>query len=148
MFSNAFWAALAAGPGQWVEQAFAPDGPLYFTITCLLLLSPAQWREKRGAVLQRLLATVHIRAGNPVKREVLDYGQYRGLVLFWALVDLLIREMWATVTVQPEQEWTSTLAEWIRNNDETILARSSKILNMFQEDLVQAQGKINRSSEL
>merc|ERR1719445_1100875 len=56
---------LAAGPGQWVDQAFAPDGPLYFTTTCLLLLSPAQWREKRAAILQRLLATVHIRASNP-----------------------------------------------------------------------------------
>jgi len=130
---------LAAGPAQWVEQATAPDGPLYFTTTCLLLLSPDQWREKRAAVLQRLLATVHIRAANPVKKEVLEYSQYRSLVLFWCLVDLVIREMWAGVSAQPDQEWTTTLAEWIRNNDETILARSSKILNMFQEDLVQAQ---------
>ena len=77
-----------------------------------------------------------------MKKEVLEYSQYRSLVLFWCLVDLVIREMWAGVTAQPDQEWTTTLAEWIRNNDETILARSSKILNMFQEDLVQAQGKI------
>ena len=104
-------------------------------------MSPAEWKEKRGAILQRLLATVHIRASNPVKKEVLEYSQYRSLVLFWAMVDLLMREMWAGVTAQSEQEWSSALAEWIRNNDETILNRSSKILSMFQEDLVVAQGE-------
>ena len=132
---------LGAGPAQWAEQAFTPDGPLYYTTICLLLMSPTEWRDKRGAVLLRLLATVHIRASNPVKKEMLEYSQYRSLVLFWAMVDLVMKEMWAGITAQPDQEWSAALAEWIRSNDETILARSSKILNMFQEDLVPAQGE-------
>ena len=139
---------LSAPPTQWVEQATAAEGPLYFTALCTVLMTPAEWTEKRAAILQRLLATVHIRASNPVKKEVLEYSQYRSLVLFWAFVDLVIREMWTGVTPQPEQEWSTSLAEWIRNNDETILSRSSKILNMFQEDLVQAQGKMICSTEL
>ena len=36
----------------------------------------------------------------------------------------------------------SSLAEWIRGNDEAILARSTKVLAQFQEDLVQAQDLI------
>ena len=87
--------------------------------------------------------TVHVRAGTPVNKVVLEYNQYRHLLLFWAMVDLLIREMWAGVTTQQDQDWSNSLAEWIRGNDETILARSTKILSQFQEDLVQAQGNIN-----
>ena len=80
------------------------------------------------AVLQRLLVTVHV-----------------NLLLFWALVDLLMRDMWAGVTSQQDQDWSSSLAELIRRNDETILAWSTKVLAQFQEDLVQAQGKNNQS---
>ena len=53
--------------------------------------------------MQRLLVTVHV-----------------NLLLFWALVDLLMRDMWAGVTSQ--QDWSSSLAELFRRNDETILA--------------------------
>lgn len=55
--------------------------------------------------MQRLLVTVHV-----------------NLLLFWALVDLLMRDMWAGVTSQQDQDWSSSLAELIRRNDETILA--------------------------
>ena len=71
---------------------------------------------------------------------MLDYPSYRAAVLFWAMVDLVMRDMWAGVPAQPDQEWSQSLAEWIRHNDETILARSTKILTLFQEDLVPAQG--------
>merc|ERR1719318_801250 len=115
---------LKAAPGQWVDQATSADGPLYFTTL---------------AVLQRLLVTAHVRAGPPTSKVVLEYNQYRHLLLFWAMVDLLMREMWAGVTSQQDQDWSCSLAEWIRGNDETILARSTKVLAQFQEDLVQAQ---------
>ena len=50
-----------------------------------------------------------------------------------------MKEMWAGVTSQQDQDWSNSLAEWIRGNDETILARSTRILAQFQEDLVPAQ---------
>ena len=77
--------------------------------------------------------------GGPVSRNPLDFNAYKQLVLFWALVDLLIREMWAGVPLLPDQDWSSSLAEWLRTNDETIIARSVKVLTAFQEDLVPAQ---------
>jgi len=43
------------------------------------------------------------------------------------------------VSVQQDQDWSCGLAEWIRASDETILARSTRILAQFQEDLVPAQ---------
>ena len=135
---------LDSSPGQWSEQATAADGPLYHTAMCLLIMSPDQWRQRRAAILQRLLVTVHLRlaAGQSVdKSSVLEYGQYRPLVLFWSMVDLVISEMWSGVVVTSEQEWSQALAEWIRNNDENILSRSTKTLNLFQEDLVPAQGE-------
>ena len=134
---------LSAPPSQWVEQATAADGPLYSTALCTILMTPAEWSEKRAAILQRLMATVHIRAGAPVnKTAMMEYSAYRPLVLFWAMVDLVIRQMWAGVTVGPEQEWSQSLAEWIRKNDEAMLARSHKILAQFQEELVPAEGEI------
>ena len=133
---------LSAPPTQWVEQATAAEGPLYFTALCTVLMTPAEWTEKRAAILQRLLATVHIRAGPPVnKTGMLDYSAYRPLVLFWAMVDLVIREMWKGVALAPEQEWSQSLAEWIRKSDEAMLSRSQKILSQFQEELVPAEGE-------
>lgn len=133
---------LRATPAQWAEQAVAVEGPLYHTTLCLLLLPPAEWAEKRVEVLRRLLVTAQVRAGPPTPRHLLDYSRYRQLLLFWALVDLFIREMWAGVAAQTDQDWTSTLAEWIRSNDESILARSTKVLTQFQEELVPAAGGI------
>ena len=86
--------------------------------------------------MQRLLVTAHVRAGPPTSKVVLENNQYRHLQLFWAMVDLLMREMWAGVTSQQDQDCSSSLAKWIRGNAETILARSTKVLLQFQEDLV------------
>ena len=58
-----------------------------------MLLSPKEWAEKRVAVLQRLLVTAHVRAEPPTSKMVLENNQYRHLQLFWAMVDLLMREM-------------------------------------------------------
>ena len=132
---------LRAPASQWVEQATASDGPVYHTALCLLLLSPQEWAERRVAVLQRLLLTAQVRAaqGGPVARTVLEFTAYRQLALFWGLVDLVIKELWAGVPILPDTDWSSSLAEWLRNSDETILARSVKVLTSFQEDLVPAQ---------
>ena len=128
-------------PATWVEQATAVDGPLYNTALAILIMSPDTWDTYRSAILQRLLATIHVRAGPPInKTEMLDYAQYRSVVLFWAMTDLIIKEMWSGVPVSPDQDWSQSLADWIRNNDEEILRRSTKILSQFQEELVPAEG--------
>ena len=100
-----------------------------------------EWASSRLSILQRLLVTAHVRVaqGGPVSRTVLDFNVYKQLALFWGLVDLIMREMWAGVPLLPEQDWSSSLAEWLRASDEMIIARSVKVLTAFQEDLVPAQ---------
>ena len=46
---------------------------------------------------------------------------------------------WLSVSVVC-QDWPSSLAEWIRNSDEQLMSRSTAILQIFQEDLLPAQG--------
>merc|ERR1719319_2222489 len=92
------------------------------------LRAPAsQWVEQATA------------ADGPVYHTALEFTAYRQLALFWGLVDLVIKELWAGVPMLPDADWSSSLAEWLRNSDETILARSVKVLTSFQEDLVPAQ---------
>ena len=35
-------------------------------------------------------------------------------------------------------EWSTALAEWIRHNDETLVKSTSRVLSIFQEDLLPA----------
>lgn len=133
---------LRAPPNLWTEQATSCEGALYQATLCLLLLSPQEWLEKRVAVLQRLLLTAQVRASppsGPVSRTVLEYPAYRQLLLFWGLLDLVSTQLWAGVPSLPESDWSSSLAEWLRASDETVIARNVKVLTTFQEDLVTAQ---------
>jgi len=130
---------------QWVGQATAVEGPFYQTTACMLLMPQDKWSKKRAKILQRLLLTVHVRAtasdsADPAPRlETLDYSVYRPALLFFAMVDLIITQMWKGVQTKPDQDWCVSLAEWIRNNDETLISRSSSILSTFQDDLLPAQ---------
>ena len=78
---------------QWVEQATAAEGPLYYTAMCMLLMSPEKWTEKRHLILQRLLLTVHVRAGSPVnKTQLFEYSKYRYKSALKKLYIIIIRD--------------------------------------------------------
>jgi len=136
---------VSAPSSQWVDQCYAVDGPTYQVTLAMILLSPQQWKKKRVTFLQRLLLAAHIQsggAGEAIVKVVLDYSVYRTKVLLFALVDQVINNMWDGVKSQDGDgglDWPTQLADWIRSNDETILARSTQILTTFQNDLVVAQ---------
>ena len=58
-------------------------------------------------ILQRLLLTAQVRAAeqNPSVNlvEIADYTVYRQTVLFFALIDLIIRDMWSGIQTKPDQ---------------------------------------------
>ena len=84
---------LSNTPAQWVEQATAAEGPLYYTAMCMLLMSPEKWTEKRHLILQRLLLTVHVRAGSPVnKTQLFEYSKYRYKSALKKLYIIIIRD--------------------------------------------------------
>jgi len=135
-------------PGsQWVSQASATDGPFYQTTAAMLLLSPEKWQKNRAHILQRLLLTVHVRStasdggssSDQPKMEVAEYSVYRPALLFFAMVDLIIKDMWSGIQTKSDQDWCVSLAEWIRHNDEALVTRSASVLNTFQDDLLPAQ---------
>ena len=112
---------LDSPPSAWVTQAYAVDGPFYQAAAAMLLLSPDKWSQKRVHILQRLLLTVHIRAGGAgtaavaaaassdgadggtPKMEIAEYSVYRPALMFFAMVDLIIKDMWAGVHTKPDQ---------------------------------------------
>ena len=71
-------------------------------------------------------------------KQVKEYSVYRTNVLLFALVD---REGIPTHDTDPQVDWPTSPAEWIRNNDETTLARYTAILKTFHNDLVDTQDK-------
>ena len=44
----------------------------------------------------------------------------------------------ATIFFLDTTEWSAALAEWIRHNDELLLKSTSKVLSIFQDDLLPA----------
>ena len=46
-----------------------------------------------------------------------------------------------TRTVPYVQDWPNSLADWMRNSDELLMSRSTAILQIFQKDLLPAQGR-------
>ena len=47
--------------GKWVESSYDVDGPHYYTVLAMHILSPERWRNTRLAFLRRLLVSVHAR---------------------------------------------------------------------------------------
>ncbi|KAL4663796.1 hypothetical protein H8959_001749, partial [Pygathrix nigripes] len=106
---------------KWVESAFEVDGPHYFTVLALHILSPEQWRATRVEILRRLLVTSQARAVAPggatrlTDKAVKDYSAYRSSLLFWALVDLIYNMFKKVPTSNTEGGWSCSLAEYIRH---------------------------------
>ena len=77
--------------------------------------------------------------------QVLEFSTYRELSLFWCLCDQLVSGLWSGCSVSSSSEageWPGQLQEWLRTADEAVLQRVHKVLNIFQEDLVPAQGEL------
>jgi E3 ubiquitin-protein ligase UBR4 len=53
---------------RWIDSSYMADGPMYYTVMALLVLSPNKWKKLRVRLLQRLLLTAHLRAVTVLKR--------------------------------------------------------------------------------
>merc|ERR1712029_141440 len=66
-------------------------------------------------------------------------GTYKLVILYFALIDQLYETMFNKVpTTANDAEWPTSLADWIRHNDDNLLKSSAKILSIFQDDLYPA----------
>lgn len=131
---------------RWLENSFVSDGPMYYAATALLIFAPSKWKRYRVTFLQRLLLMAHARAVSPKQRSqklsdknIKEYSTYKLVILYFALIDQLYEKMFVRVpNTGNEADWPSTLADWIRHNDDVLIKASGKVLSAFQEDLLPA----------
>ena len=72
-------------------------------------------------------------------KNVKPYATYKLVILYFALIDQLYETMFNKVpTTANDAKWPTSLADWIRHNDDNLLKSSAKILSIFQDDLYPA----------
>ncbi|XP_076048949.1 E3 ubiquitin-protein ligase-like protein poe isoform X2 [Oratosquilla oratoria] len=129
-------------PDRWLEGVYDCEGPFFLAVTAMAVMPSTSWSSHRITFLQRLLATVHARAVSPqppsggtvTDKTVKDWTVYKSAAIFWSLVDAVFKIMFKKAPV--EGDWSTNLAEFIRHNDQSLVEASSKILTMYQQDLL------------
>merc|ERR1712203_7290 len=78
----------------------------------------------------------HARAVSPKQRSqklsdknIKEYSTYKLVILYFALIDQLYEKMFVRVpNTGNEADWPSTLADWIRHNDDVLIKASGNVL--------------------
>lgn len=66
-------------------------------------------------------------------RDVKDYSVYKPYLMMWSMVDL-VYTMFKTVSTPKPEDWSISLFDYIRRNDEAILKAADSILETFTEE--------------
>ncbi|XP_066993474.2 E3 ubiquitin-protein ligase UBR4 [Anabrus simplex] len=130
---------------KWLESGYEAEGPLYWCVFSLLLHSPTRWARTRVSHLRRLLVLAqarHVQPAGPgatphlADRSVKEYSVYKSYLVFFGLVDGIYTNYCKKVAVTSEDQWPTTLADYIRHNDEALLKASERLLGTYREELL------------
>ncbi|XP_028980055.2 E3 ubiquitin-protein ligase UBR4 isoform X4 [Esox lucius] len=130
---------------RWVETSYDVEGPHYYTVLAMHVLSPERWRNTRLTFLRRLLICVHARKVSAVctnkltDKQSKEFSVYRSPLLFWGLVDLIYDMFRKAPTSNTEGGWSFSLAEYVRHNDMPIYEASERVLKAYQDELMPAE---------
>lgn len=138
---------LTAPPSEkWLECAYDVEGPLYMITVSLALHSHETWQKHRIAHLKRLIAIAQARHISPslICKALLsaadgkekEYSVYKPFLMMWALLDLIYNTLFKGVTTPKEDDWSISLFNYIRKNDETMLKHTDSILETFTDDFL------------
>ncbi|BES93671.1 calmodulin Hypothetical protein [Nesidiocoris tenuis] len=127
-----------------LELAWEAEGPFYWATLSLLVQSPEKWKRTRLLHLTRLLVTAHVRSMSPTpllsipssEVAVRPFPIYRSALLFFALIDSIYNNHFKKVTVTSEEQWASSLADYIRHNDEALLKSSDRLMSTYNDELL------------
>ncbi|XP_069695727.1 E3 ubiquitin-protein ligase UBR4 isoform X2 [Periplaneta americana] len=133
-----------AASDKWLESCYEAEGPLYWAVLSLLLHPPSRWNRTRLAHLKRLLVlaqTRHTQPAGPAGPRLSDvavkeYNVYKSYMVFFGLVDGIYANYFKKVNVSSDDQWPSTLADYIRHNDEALLKASERLLATYREELL------------
>ncbi|XP_067624888.1 protein purity of essence isoform X2 [Eurosta solidaginis] len=140
-------AYLTAAPSdKWLECGYDVEGPLYMLTISLALHSHETWNKHKLSHLKRLIAIAQARQISPSvqckallspsDRQTKDYSVYRPFTMMWALIDLIYSVLFKTVSTPKEEDWSISLFDYIRKNDEAMLKSTDLILQTFTEEFL------------
>lgn len=136
----------AAPSDKWLECGYEVDGPLYMITISLSLHSRELWNKHKLAHLKRLVAVAQARHISPSvlckallapsDRQTKDYSVYKPFLMMWALVDMIYNTLFKTVSTPKEEDWPTSLFEYIRKNDEAMLKSTDSILQTLTDEFL------------
>ncbi|XP_066906272.1 E3 ubiquitin-protein ligase UBR4 [Halyomorpha halys] len=126
-----------------LENCYEAEGPYYWATLSTLLQSPARWASTRLRHLDRLVLTAHVRHLHPASPPprltdltVKPYHVYKGALLFWALIDAIYNNHFKKVPYTSEDHWPTSLADYIRHNDEALMKSSERLMAIYNDELL------------
>ena len=127
-----------------LENCYEVDSPYYWCSLALLVLSPAWWRKKRLQFLQRLIVCNHVRRVNikppaPLSdTRIRAYAYYKSALIFFALIDSFYSIVFKDAVTDEKwnQDWSASLAEYLKQNDQTVNDNIEVLLNLYQDSLL------------
>ncbi|XP_008551349.1 E3 ubiquitin-protein ligase UBR4 isoform X1 [Microplitis demolitor] len=131
----------------WLDQCYEAEGPLYQITLSLIVHSPVLWQEKKIIHLQRLIILAHQRYTSPsgptktiTDTAVKEYSVYKSVFIFFGLIDAIYANFFKDANLSAKitsyQQWSTTLADYIRENDEAMLKASERVLATYRDDLL------------
>ena len=140
------WLELA--PNKTIENCFEAESPYYWCTMSLVIFAPNVWLKNRLKFLQRLILCAHVRHLSPhgcssvSDTTVFEFPVYKPAIVFFSFVDCLYNKMFKNVQTGDDWsglDWPLALAEYIRNNDQTLVESANKLLRFYEEDLIPSQ---------
>lgn len=129
---------------KWLEAAYDLDGPVYQLVMSVVLHTPEMWSKNRVKYLKRLLVTYHVRSlypnttckalNNSGDKIPKDYCVYKGGLMMFALTELIYKNYFAKVVISKDEDWSVSLFNYIRKNDESMLKSAVTVLENFREE--------------
>jgi len=135
---------LKMDPDEILKSCYDVNSPYYWTSLALLVLPPVMWKKKRVQFLGRLLICNHVRRANirpppPISdTRIRAYTYYKSALIFFALIDSFYGLVFKNAVSDDKcnQEWSVTLADYLRHNDQIINDNIEVLLNLYQNALL------------
>lgn len=135
---------LEMSSNEIVENCYEVDSPYYWCTLAVLVLPPTWWKKKRAQFLQRLLVCNHVRRVSikppaPVSdTRVRSYTYYKSALIFFAFIDSFYSIVFKDASLEDKwnQDWSATLADYLKNYDQEINDNIEVLLNLYQNSLL------------
>ncbi|XP_050533339.1 E3 ubiquitin-protein ligase UBR4 [Daktulosphaira vitifoliae] len=133
-------------PGdRMIDNFYDTEGPLYWLTMTILLTPYSTWTSNARLLhLHRVIFMAHVHHTNssiaPNIRSIpttpYDYTAYKPVLMFFAIINTMYDYYFKNVEVSESKNWPTSLADYIRHNDENLLKLSEKMMTTFSEDFL------------